>query len=118
MTERLVDTALRTDSASYINLLKSTFEYDVTGELPNLSVPLLIMGSEMMFPSGENSQAILHGVGFGNARSLSFKHVPMSGHFIMIERPIYMASVLLAFGVTDDHGFDPEQVLPEEEHEH
>ncbi|RKZ14832.1 hypothetical protein DRQ50_08350 [bacterium] len=118
ITDMLVDTALRTDSASYINLLKSTFDYDVTDELPGMSVPLFIVGSEMMFPSGENSQAILHGVGFGKARSLSFKHIAMSGHFIMIERPVYLASVLLAFGVTEDHNFDPSQVPPEDGHDH
>ena len=118
VTERLVDTALRTDSASYINLLKSTFVFDVTDELPHLSVPLLIVGSEMMFPSGENSQAIMHGIGFGNARSLSFKHIAMAGHFVMIERPVYLASVLMAFGVTKNHGFDPERVAPGGDHDH
>lgn len=107
IADRVVDTALRTDSASFIGLLLSTMDLDMTPELEGLSVPLLVVGSEMMFPGGENSEAVLYAVGFGHTRSLSFKRIVGSGHFVMLEQPIQTASVLLAFGVSNDYRFDP-----------
>ena len=105
VTDRIVGDALRTDSASFINLLMSTNSFDVTAELGSLTVPLLIVGSELMFPEGMDSRHVLEHAGFGFARSLSFKRVEKSGHFMMLERPVYLASVLMAFGVTADHEF-------------
>ncbi|MBE0566371.1 MAG: alpha/beta hydrolase [Krumholzibacteria bacterium] len=105
VTDRIVDDALRTDSASFISLLMSTNTFDVTGELDGLSVPLLVVGSELMFPEGVDSRHVLQHAGFGYARSLSFKRIERSGHFTMLERPVYLASVLLAFGVTAEHEF-------------
>lgn len=106
VTERIVDTALRTHEASFTSIFMSTMEFDVTDELNGLSVPLLIIGSEMMFPSNEDSRAILDAVGFGHARALSFKRIELAGHFVMLERPVYVASVLLAFGVTAEYEFE------------
>ena len=120
IADQLVDTALRTDSASFIGLLLSTMDLDMTPELDTLSVPLLVVGSEMMFPASENSQAILYAVGFGHARSLSFKRIVGAGHFVMLEQPIQTASVLLAFGVSNDYRFDPDAQPPgdHEGHDH
>jgi len=106
VTDRILDDALRTDSASFISLLMSTNDFDVTHQLAGLTVPLLIVGSELMFPEGVDARAILEQVGFGHAQSLSFKRMPQTGHFMMLERPVYLASVLLAFGVTADYEFD------------
>ena len=106
ITERILDQALRTDSASFISLLLSSFDYDVTDRLRGLSVPLLVIGSELMFPRAEMSREILDNVGFGAAPTLSFKRMGMTGHFMMLERPVMVASVLLAFGVTADHRFE------------
>jgi pimeloyl-ACP methyl ester carboxylesterase len=106
ITDRLVDTALRTDSATFISLLMSSFDYDVTGDLYTMSVPMLIIGSELMFPPSDSSQHLLEHYGFGSAKSLSFKRMGKTGHFMMLERPIHLASVLLAFGVTADYQFD------------
>ncbi len=105
VTDRILDDALRTDSASFISLLMSTNSFDVTGELGALTVPLLIVGSELMFPEGVDSRHVLEHAGFGHARSLSFKRIERAGHFTMLERPVQLASVLLAFGVTADHQF-------------
>jgi pimeloyl-ACP methyl ester carboxylesterase len=60
----------------------------------------------MMFPANEDSRRILEGVGFGSARTLSFKRIPNAGHFVMLEQPAYLASVLLAFGVTAEYEFE------------
>jgi pimeloyl-ACP methyl ester carboxylesterase len=106
VTERVVDDALRTDSASFVSLLMSTNEFDVTSELPGLSVPMLVIGSELMFPSGIDSREVLGHVGFVNARALAFKRIEGAGHFVMLERPVYTASVLLAFGVTAEYEFE------------
>ncbi|MCP4571165.1 MAG: alpha/beta hydrolase [bacterium] len=106
ITERIVDTALRTHEPSFTSVFMSTMDFDVTEELNGLSVPMLIVGSEMMFPSNEDSHAILEAVGFGHARALSFKRLALAGHFVMLERPVYLASVLMAFGVTAEYEFE------------
>lgn len=106
ITERVLDTALKTDAPSFTSIFMSTVDFDVTEELPGLSVPLLIVGSEMMFPSHQDSRDVLEAVGFGKARSLSFKRIELAGHFVMLERPVYLASVLLAFGVTAEYEFE------------
>jgi len=105
VNERVMDTALRTDSATFISLLMSSFDFDLTDRLSRLSVPLLVIGSQLMFPDEESSQGVLRQVGFDHARSLTFKRVGGTGHFMMLERPVYVASVLLAFGVTADYEF-------------
>ena len=106
VTERIVDMALRTDSATFISLLMSSFDFDVTEHLFSLPVPLLVVGSELMFPSDDDSRHMLAHYGFAEARSLSFKRMGGTGHFMMMERPIYLASVLLSFGVTAERQFD------------
>ena len=70
-----------------------------------LSVPLLVVGSELLFPNPDQSQQILHQIGFGNARALTFKRLGRTGHYVMLERSSYTASVLLAFAVTADYEF-------------
>ncbi len=106
ITEQVMDTALRTDSASFISMLMSSFDFDKTEQLYDMPVPLLVIGSELLFPTADQSRAILDQIGFGNARSLSFKRVGRTGHFMMLERPVYTVSVILAFGVDAEHVFD------------
>ena len=45
-------------------------------------------------------------IGYGTARSLSFKRLGDSGHYMMLEKPVGLASVLTAFGVTAQYLFD------------
>jgi pimeloyl-ACP methyl ester carboxylesterase len=106
ITEQIVDTALRTDSATFISLLMSSFDFDVTGELYTMSVPMLVIGSELMFPAENDSRHLLEHYGYGAAKSLSFKRIGATGHFMMLERPVNLSSVLLAFGVTADYQFE------------
>jgi pimeloyl-ACP methyl ester carboxylesterase len=106
VTDSIIDTALRTDSATFISLLMSSFDFDVTDDLFSLPVPLLVVGSELMFPSEDDSRHMLAHYGYAEARSLSFKRMGGTGHFMMMERPIYLASVLLSFGVTAERQFD------------
>ena len=98
ITDKIVDQALRTDSASFISLLMSSFDYDETARLRGLSVPMLVIGSELMFPQADERREVLDRIGFGRAPALSFKRMGMTGHYMMLEQPVYMASVLLAFG--------------------
>jgi len=106
VTDRIIDMALRTDAATFVSLLMSSFDYDETGRLDKLSVPLLVMGSEMMFPGQQPAQPLLEEYGFGHARSLSFKRVGGAGHYMMLDKPVLTASVLLAFGVTSAYQFE------------
>ncbi len=45
--------------------------------------------------------------GYANARSLSFKRFAKTGHYVMLEQPVLLASVLMAFGVTAGYQFEP-----------
>jgi len=106
VTDRIIEMALRTESATFVSLLMSSFDYDVTERLNSLSVPLLVIGSQMMFPGGQPPQKYLEEYGFGHARSLSFKTIPGTGHYMMLDNPVMTASVLMAFGVTSGYRFD------------
>lgn len=106
VTDRIIDTALRTDSASFISMLMSSFDFDVTDDLYSLPVPMLVIGSQLMFPGQEQSREQLNSYGFGKARSLSFKRMGGTGHFMMMEKPRYLASVLIAFGLKAERQFD------------
>ncbi|MCP4291779.1 MAG: alpha/beta hydrolase [bacterium] len=106
VTEKIIDSAMKTEAATFVSLLMSSFDYDETERLKSLSVPLLVIGSELLFPNPEQNRAILDQIGFGYARSLSFKRFGRTGHFMMLERPSLTASVLLAFGVSAEHVFD------------
>jgi pimeloyl-ACP methyl ester carboxylesterase len=106
VTDRIVDTALRTDSATFISMLMSSFDFDVSDQLYSLPVPMLVVGSELMFPGKDNSRHQLEHYGYGKARSLSFKRMGGTGHFMMLERPGYLASVLVTFGMTAERQFD------------
>ena len=100
VTDQIVDQALRTDSATFVSLLMSSFDYDETKRLRGLSVPMLVIGSEMMFPTAERSRAVLDAVGFTAAPSLSFKRMGRTGHYMMLEQPVYLASVVVSYGLT------------------
>ncbi len=106
VTDRIVDMALRTDSATFISMLMSSFDFDLTTRLNDLSVPMLVMGSELMFPATSSSRHLLEHYGFNHAHSLSFKRMTKAGHYMMLDQPIMTASVLLAFGVTADYTFE------------
>ena len=60
-------------------------------------MPILVIGSNFLFPEPARSRARLDELGFDTARTISFKHVPGTGHFVMLERPAYVASVILFF---------------------
>ena len=106
ITEQIVDMALRTDRVSFTSMLMSSFDYDVTDRLYELTVPLLVVGSELLFPNLDTAKQVLDQIGFGKARALAFKRMGMTGHYVMLERPPYTASVLLAFGVSRDSQFE------------
>ena len=105
--EVILDLALKTDSASFISLLLSSFDFDMSEELRTLSVPMLVIGSEMLFPDPSTCREVLYKIGFGKAYSLNFKRMDRTGHYMMLERPIQLASVLMNFALTADHVFEP-----------
>lgn len=107
VTKRILDMALRTHAPSFTSLLMSSFDFDLTDRLRTLSVPLLVIGSEMMFPNPDETQPLLAQYGYANARSLSFKRFAKTGHYVMLEQPVLLASVLMAFGVTAGYQFEP-----------
>jgi pimeloyl-ACP methyl ester carboxylesterase len=107
VTDRILDMALRTHAASFVSLLLSSFDFDLTERLHTLTVPMLVVGSEMMFPRPDETQPMLVQYGYDKARSLSFKRFGKTGHYIMLEQPVMLASVLMAFGVSADYEFEP-----------
>lgn len=99
ITDQIVDQALRTDKNSFTQLLLSSFDFDLTTELPRQAIPILLVGSGLLFPEQEKAREQLHLLGFDSARTISFKTMPGSGHFVMLEQPSYLASVVLAFTI-------------------
>ena len=56
ISEIIVDQALKTDSVTFTTLLLSSFDFDVSDQLYSLPVPMLVVGSELMFPAKDSSQ--------------------------------------------------------------
>ncbi len=97
ITRRIVDRALKTDRPSFTSLLMSTFSFDLTEELSRQAVPILLVGSAMLLPSDQNVPAQLDALGFSSARTISFKRLDRTGHFVMLEQPEYLASIIVAW---------------------
>ncbi|MBK8015219.1 MAG: alpha/beta hydrolase [Betaproteobacteria bacterium] len=85
IAEHILDMALRTHAPTFVSLLMSSFDFDLTPRLSTLSAPLLVIGSELMFPDPEQTQPRLSTYGFDQARSLSFKRFGKTGHYIMLD---------------------------------
>jgi len=94
VNERAVDMALRTDSTTFASLLLSSFDWDLTEELPRQSVPMLVIGSQFYLPEEGSERQYLEQYGFGAARVLNFKRIAQTGHYLMLEKPAYLASVI------------------------
>lgn len=101
--DQAVDWALRTDAATFTGLLLSSFDWDLTEQLPRQTVPMLVIGSAAFLPEPGNEQAWLEHYGYASARVLSFKRVDDSGHYMMLEKPAYLASVLLVYLRADQY---------------
>jgi len=92
--DQAVDMALRTDSATFASLLLDSFSWDLTAELPNQAIPLLVIGSEAFLPEAGNERAYLTEYGYADARALAFKRLEGTGHYMMLEKPTYLGSVI------------------------
>jgi pimeloyl-ACP methyl ester carboxylesterase len=99
ITDQLIDSALKTDRTTFVSLLMSSFDFDVTDQLNTLPVPMLIIGSELLFPHPDQTRAILEQIGFTKARSISFKRLGQTGHFMMLEKPVYTSSIVRVYGM-------------------
>lgn len=100
--EQAVDWALRTDAVTFTSLLMSSFDWDLTADLPRQSVPMLVVGSAAYLPEPGNERMWLTHYGYEKARVLSYKRVADAGHYLMMEQPAFLASVLTAFLRTDE----------------
>jgi len=99
ITDQIVDSALKTDRPTFVSLLLSSFDFDMTENLNTLSVPMLVIGSELLFPDPDQTKVILNQIGFGKARAISFKRLGQTGHFMMLERPLYVGSIIRTYGM-------------------
>lgn len=97
-----VDMALRTDSTSFASLLLSSFDWDVTKRLATFSVPMLVIGSENFLPEPGYENETLVSYGFGAARTLHFRKLPGTGHYLMLEQPAQLASLILVYVRQDE----------------
>lgn len=95
--DKALDWALRADAVSFTNLLLSSFDWDLTERLSRQTVPMLVIGSAAFLPEPGNERAWLEQYGYGSARVLSFKRVDGAGHYLMLEKPTYLASVLTVY---------------------
>jgi pimeloyl-ACP methyl ester carboxylesterase len=108
INEMAVDMALRTDSATLASLLLSSFDWDLTEELPRQSVPMLVIGSEFFLPQDGYERDFLEQYGYGSARVLSFKRLEHTGHYLMLEKPTYLASVIMVYVLQEEIEIEPE----------
>lgn len=92
-----VDMALRTDSTSFASLLLSSFDWDVTKRLASFSVPMLVIGSGNFLPDEGYERETLTSYGFGTARTLHFRKLPGTGHYLLLEQPAQLASLILVY---------------------
>jgi len=97
VNQKAVDMALRTDQVTFQQLLLSSFDFDVTEELKQQSIPILLIGSAMLFPDPAHARRAMELMGFGDARAITYKTMPEVGHYMMIEQPGYLASTIIAF---------------------
>lgn len=102
INDEAVDMALRTDSATFASLLLSSFDWDLTDELPRQSVPMLVIGSEYFLPQEGYERGFLEEYGYGTARVLSFKRIGHTGHYLMLENPTYLASVIMVWVLQEE----------------
>jgi pimeloyl-ACP methyl ester carboxylesterase len=51
----------------------------------------------MLLPTDQNIPAQLDALGYTNARTISFKRIDRTGHFVMLEQPDFLASVIVAW---------------------
>jgi pimeloyl-ACP methyl ester carboxylesterase len=104
VTDQILDQAMRTHQGTMTNMLLSSFDFDLTDELYYQSIPILVIGSGMMFPDPTVAQQQLDMMGYENAQTISFKSMHNSGTFLMLEQPNYLASIILAYSVIHKTG--------------
>ncbi len=102
VARKAVDMALRTDSTSFASLLLSSFAWDVSKRLAGFSVPMLVIGSENFLPEAGYERETLTSYGFGDARTLHFRKLPETGHYLMLEKPGQLASLILVYVREED----------------
>jgi pimeloyl-ACP methyl ester carboxylesterase len=102
IARKAVDMALRTDSTTFASLLLSSFDWDVSKRLAGFAVPMLVVASENFLPESGYEQETLTSYGFGMARTLHYRKLPGTGHYLMLEKPSQLASLILVYARQDD----------------
>lgn len=97
ITDLIVDQALRTDQISFTQLLISSFDFDLTEDLYYQTIPILVIGTATMLPQPDLAMDYLDAMGYSNAQTISYKTMPHSGHFVMLEQPIATAGVIIGW---------------------
>jgi 3-oxoadipate enol-lactonase len=97
IARQAVDMALRTDSTTFASLLLSSFDWDVSKRLAGFPVPMLVIGSGNFLPDDGYERETLTSYGFGDARTLHFRKLPETGHYLMMEQPAQLASLILVY---------------------
>lgn len=95
VNEMAVDMALRTDRASLVGLLLSTFDGNPAPLLGALEAPLLVIGSEAFMPEEAAEQEYLAAYGYQSVPSLSVRRIADTGHYLMLENPKLLAATVL-----------------------
>jgi len=102
VADTVVDMALRTDSTSLASLLMSSFDWDLSDRIASFSVPMLVVASENFLPESGYEREWLATYGYDGARTLHFKKMPATGHFVMLEQPARLASIIAVYARQDD----------------
>ncbi len=101
IAQLVLDQALRTDQASLTQLLMSSFDFDVRETLQYRDLPILVIGSAAFFPHDRHPMDYLDTVGYAQALTISFKPMPRTGHFVMLEQPVAVAAAVIGHSLGD-----------------
>jgi pimeloyl-ACP methyl ester carboxylesterase len=100
--QRALDMALRTDSASFASLLLDSFDVNYSSLLRQLEIPVLVIASEAYLPVLGHEREYLDFYGFGFVRQLQFRRLAGTGHYLMLEKPTALASLIIVWLRSED----------------
>ncbi len=94
LQEELIQTNLSTDHASYLQYMESLLKSDYTSRIREISLPLEAWITRSLAPDKLTLEKVLQQYGYDHLSPEQVRHMPDAGHFVMLERPEQVASLL------------------------
>ena len=88
--------------ASFASLLLDSFDVNYSSLLRQLEIPVLVIASEAYLPVVGHEREYLDFYGFGFVRQLQFRRLAGTGHYLMLEKPTALASLIIVWLRSED----------------